>query len=219
MTLADVLATLSAPAKHVAGAAVSWTEAIGFFTGALCVWLVAKQHLWNWPIGIANNLLFLLLFTTSGLYADAGLQVIYVILSAYGWWAWRFGGADHDALRVTRTDRKTALGLAAFVVVGTAVLWALLARFTNSSVPGFDAFTTSLSLAATWGQTRKQLECWWLWIAADIVYVPLYASKDLKLTAVLYVGFLLLCINGYLTWRKGLAAQPRPASGPDAAAA
>jgi nicotinamide mononucleotide transporter len=198
---------------------VSWTEAIGFCTGALCVWLVAKQNLWNWPIGIANNMLFLLLFATTGLYADAGLQVIYMVLAVYGWWAWCFGGSHHDALGVTRTDRKTAIGLAAFVVLGTLGLWLFLDRATDSSVPAFDAFTTSLSLAATWGQTRKQLECWWLWIAVDVVYVPLYAYKGLWLTAILYVGYMLLCVNGYLTWRKGLTAAPALPATPDAAAA
>jgi nicotinamide mononucleotide transporter len=210
MTLADVFAALSSPAVRVASNTVSWTEAIGFVTGSLCVWLVAKQHLWNWPIGIANNLLFLLLFATSGLYADAGLQVVYVILAVYGWWAWMFGGKDHDALAVTRTDRQTAIGLAVFVVLGTVALWLFLDHATDSSVPAFDAFTTSLSLAATWGQTRKQLECWWLWIAVDVVYVPLYAYKGLWLTAILYVGYMLLCINGYLTWRKGLATPAAP---------
>ncbi|WP_031186945.1 nicotinamide mononucleotide transporter family protein, partial [Streptomyces sp. NRRL S-1896] len=55
---------------------VSWTEVLGFGSGALCVWLVARQHLANWPIGIANNLFFILLFTQAGLYADAGLQIV-----------------------------------------------------------------------------------------------------------------------------------------------
>jgi nicotinamide mononucleotide transporter len=208
MTLQDLLAPLNAPLFTLFNSPVTWTEVLGFGTGALCVWLVAKQHLWNWPIGLANNVLFLLLFATAGLYADAGLQVIYMILAVYGWWSWRFGGAQHDGLQVSAMPGRTAWLLGAATLLATLGLWALLDRVTDSSVPLWDAVTTALSLAATYGQTRKYLQCWWIWIAADVLYVPLYASKGLWLTAGLYVGFILLCLNGYLSWRRDLRQAP-----------
>jgi nicotinamide mononucleotide transporter len=211
MTLAELLAPLNAPLFKLGNAAVSTTEAFGFVSGALCVWLVAKQHIWNWPIGIANNALFLLLFATSGLYADAGLQVLYIVLAIYGWWSWLFGGQDHASLRVSNTDRRTAMALGVSIVLGTIALYLLLHRVTDSTVPFWDGLTTSLSLAATYGQTRKQLESWWLWMAADVIYVPMYAYKGLWLTSVLYVGFFLLCLNGYLSWKRSLAPASAPA--------
>lgn len=208
MTIQDLLAPLNAPIFTLFNSPVTWTEVLGFGTGALCVWLVAKQHLWNWPIGLANNMLFLLLFATAGLYADAGLQVIYMILAVYGWWSWRFGGAQHDGLKVSAMPGRTAWLLGAATLLATLGLWALLDRVTDSSVPLWDAVTTALSLAATYGQTRKYLQCWWIWIAADVLYVPLYASKGLWLTGGLYVGFILLCLNGYLSWRRDLRQAP-----------
>ncbi|MDQ1653843.1 MAG: nicotinamide mononucleotide transporter, partial [Cryptosporangiaceae bacterium] len=72
------------------------------------------------------------------------------------------------------------------------------------SVPFWDALTTSLTLLATYGQCRKRLESWWLWIAADVIYVPLYAYKQLYLTAGLYAVFLGLCVAGLLSWRSSL---------------
>jgi nicotinamide mononucleotide transporter len=216
MTLVELFTSLNAPLFHVGSATVSGLEAFGFGTGALCVWLVAKQHILNWPIGIANNVVFLTLFATSGLYADAGLQVLYILLAIYGWWAWLYGGSDHASLRVSHTDRPTALALAGGILVGTGALYWVLAHATNSTVPMWDALTTALSLAATYGQTRKQVESWWLWMAADVIYVPLYASKGLWLTAVLYVGFFLLCVNGYLSWRRDV---PRPVEAPAEVAA
>lgn len=208
MTLQDLLAPLNAPLFTLFNSPVTWTEVLGFGTGALCVWLVARQHLWNWPIGLANNVVFLLLFATAGLYADAGLQVVYMILAVYGWWSWRFGGAQHDGLHVSAMPGRTAWLLGAATLLATLGLWALLDRVTDSSVPLWDAVTTALSLAATYGQTRKYLQCWWIWIAADVLYVPLYASKGLWLTAGLYVGFILLCLNGYLSWRRDLRQAP-----------
>lgn len=215
MTLPDLLALLNSPVATLWGAPVTWTEVFGFGTGALCVWLVARQHIASWPIGIANNLFFLFLFATTGLYADAGLQVVYMVLAVYGWWAWLYGGQNHDALQVTHTPRRTAQGLIIGTVLVTGVLYLILDRFTNSTVPMWDGLTTALSLAATYGQTRKQLECWWLWMAADLIYIPLYAHKGLWLTAILYVGFFFLCLNGYLNWRKSM----RPAAAPLEAAA
>lgn len=194
-------------------------EILGFVSGALCVWLVARQNVWNWPIGIANNITFLILFWAAGIYADAGLQIVYMALALYGWWAWLRGGADHGALTVTRTTRDQWLVLGAVGVVATAGLTVLLDTVTDSTVPLPDAITTVLSLLATWGQARKKLESWWLWIAADVIYVPLYAYKDLWLTAVLYVGFLALCVLGLRNWRASYATTPLAASGSPASSA
>lgn len=198
---------------------MSLVEVLGFVSGALCVWLVARQNVWNWPIGIANNVTFFILFVTAGIYADAGLQVVYVALAVYGWWAWLRGGAAHTALAVSRTTRREWVVLATVGLVATGGLTWLLDTVTDSVVPLPDAVTTVLSLLATWGQARKKLESWWLWIAADLIYVPLYAYKDLWLTAALYVGFLGLCVLGLRNWAVSYATTPSAAAGSPAASA
>ncbi|TXS29029.1 nicotinamide riboside transporter PnuC [Streptomyces sp. ms191] len=206
MSLANVLEPLQQPLFTVLDTPVAWTEVLGFGSGALCVWLVARQHLANWPVGIANNLFFVLLFTQAGLYADAGLQLVFIALAAYGWWTWTHGGGPgSDALPVRRTSRTEWTWLLAAGAVGTLALTLLLDRATDSTVPFWDALTTALSLMATYGQCRKRLESWWLWIAADVVYVPLYAYKDLYLTSLLYVGFMTLCVLGLRSWTRDLA--------------
>ncbi|WP_328945404.1 nicotinamide riboside transporter PnuC [Streptomyces sp. NBC_00250] len=208
MSLASILEPLQQPLFTVLDTPVSWTEVLGFGSGALCVWLVARQHLANWPIGIANNLFFVLLFTQAGLYADAGLQIVFITLAVYGWWTWTHGGGPgSDALPVRRTTRTEWTWLITAGVVGTLALTLLLDRATDSTVPFWDALTTALSLMATYGQCRKRLESWWLWIAADVVYVPLYAYKELYLTSLLYVGFMALCVLGLRGWTKDHAAR------------
>jgi nicotinamide mononucleotide transporter len=189
------------------GVPTTWGEVAAFVTGAWCVWLVARQHVANWAIGIANSTFFLLLFADYGLYADSGLQVVYIVLGAYGWWAWLHGGDERTELEVTRTTRREWIGVVAFVVGATALLWVVLDGATDSTVPGWDALTTALSLAATWGQTRKKAESWWVWITADAIYIPLYAYKDLWLTAGLYVVFASLCVVGLRAWRAAVLAR------------
>ncbi|MEJ8656325.1 nicotinamide riboside transporter PnuC [Streptomyces sp. MS1.AVA.4] len=208
MDLADVLGPLQLPLFTLLGTPVSWTEVLGFGSGALCVWLVARQHIANWPLGIANNVFFVLLFTQAGLYADAGLQVVFIALAGYGWWAWTHGGGPgSDALPVRRTTRTEWTWLLTAGAVGTLGLTLLLDRATDSTVPFWDALTTALSLTATYGQCRKRLESWWLWIAADVVYVPLYAYKELYLTSLLYLGFMTLCVLGLRGWTRELTVR------------
>jgi nicotinamide mononucleotide transporter len=180
-------------------------EIFGFATGAVNVWLLARQNIWNWPIGIANNLAYLLLFAKSGLYGDAGLQVVYITLAIYGWRIW-FRRGNEPRLPVTRTTVRgwNYLGLVTILAV-LALRW-FLAGFTDSTVPSWDSLTTALSLAATYGQCRKLLESWWIWILADLVYIPLYIYKGLVLTSVLYFIFLLLCIFGLRQWKRELAS-------------
>jgi nicotinamide mononucleotide transporter len=206
------LGPLLEPAFHIGTVPTTWAELLGFATGAVNVWLVVRQNILNWPIGIANVILLGLVFLDGGLYADAGLQVVYVALQLYGWWVWLYGGEGRDALPVRRTRRAEWAGLVAAGAAGTALLTWALSEWTDSTVPFWDALTTSISLMATYGQSRKLLESWWLWITADLVYIPLYLYKDLKLTGVLYVIFLALCVSGLLAWRRDLRSRPADAA-------
>jgi nicotinamide mononucleotide transporter len=183
---------------------MSVTEVLGFVTGALCVWLLARQIIWNWPIGIANNALYLIVFLRSGLYGDAGLQVVYMLLGAYGWWMWLHATPGREELPITRASGPTWTWLIPATGVAAIALAFFLARFTDSTVPGWDGFTTALSLAAIYGQSRKYVESWWIWIAADVIYIPLYIYKNLWLTSVLYLVFLILCVIGLREWRREL---------------
>ncbi len=184
----------------------SWIEISGFVTGAACVFLLVRENPWNWPLGILNNLFFLALFFRSGLFADSGLQLVYIAISVYGWWNWLRGGPEHGALRVARTPRRAAGLVAAATALGIVALAVVLERWTPSTVPWSDASTTGLSLAAMYLQARKWIETWWIWIAADVIYVVLYLVKGLALTALLYVVFMALCVLGWREWRRHLPA-------------
>jgi nicotinamide mononucleotide transporter len=187
---------------------MSWTEVAGFATGALCVWLIVKQKAWNFPVGIANNVFFIVLFSQAGLYADAGLQVIYIGLALVGWYWWLSGGAGRGRLAVRSTPRGAWLAIGLGIAVGTAVLGWVLSTWTNSTVAGWDALTTVMSLAAQLMLNRKWLGNWLVWIAADVIYIALYLSKGLWLTSVLYAVFPVMCLFGLREWRASLRAAP-----------
>jgi len=194
----------------VKGWTLSWTEVAAFATGAVCVWLVVRQHIANFAVGIVNNALFFFLFVGVGLYADAGLQIVYVALAGYGWWAWLHGGRERTGVRVHHaTGVQLGLCLVGVAVITAALQWGLH-TWTDSTVAGWDALTTALSLVAQFMLSRKWIASWYLWIAADLVYIPLYAVKGLWLTSVLYLLFLALCIKGLSEWRRAVVPKTAP---------
>lgn len=194
------------------GWTMSWTEVAGFATGALCVWLVVRQNVWTFPVGIANNVFFIVLFVQAGLYADAGLQVVYIGLGLLGWYWWLHGGPQRSTLTVRSTPRAALPALALGLVAGTVLLTWVLTTWTDSTVAVADAFTTSMSLTAQLMLNRKWIGSWWVWIVVDVVYVGLYAYKGLYLTAALYLLFIGLCVRGLVEWRRAMrAGTPSPA--------
>jgi nicotinamide mononucleotide transporter len=182
----------------------NWQELAGFLTGALCVWLLIRQNIWNWPIGIANNIVYVIVFYKSGLFADSGLQYVYMAIAFYGWWNWLHGGLNYSELKVNRASASALLGYAALAGVVTALLYWIL-RHTPSTVPFADGLTTALFLTAQYMMSRKLVENWWFWIIGDVLVIGLYIYKDLYLTAALYVVFLAMSIGGLLEWQ--LAAR------------
>ena len=183
---------------------MTWTEVAGFVTGAVCVWLVVRQNVWNFPVGIANNVFFIVLFTQAGLYADAGLQVVYIGLAALGWYWWLHGGPARSELVVRRTPRAAWPWLVAGLLAATAVLTWVLTTWTDSTVAVPDSSTTAMSLTAQLMLNRKWIGSWGVWISVDVLYVGLYAYKGLYLTAVLYLLFIALCVQGWREWRRAL---------------
>lgn len=182
---------------------MNWIEVFGFITGAFCVWLQVKENIWGWPIGIANNLVYSAVFFSAKLYADMGLQVVYITISVYGWWNWLHHQPSKKAL-IRRLGPIEGASVATAVVLSAVFLRWLLAHYTDSNVPFWDGTTTAISLAAQYMLGRKHLENWLVWIGVDVIYIGLYIYKHLYLTSFLYFVFLLMCVAGYVQWRKAM---------------
>ena len=179
----------------------NWLEWLGTISGFACVYLAAKQNIWNWPIAIISVLAYSFLFYEYKLYGDAVLQLYFLATSIYGWYYWLKRKVEHAKPIVSLTN-KELLKVALAVIILTIIMGGILDRFTDSNVPYADGFCTSMSFIAQFLMTRKVLQNWILWIIVDIAYVPLYLYKDLALTTVLYIFFLVLATMGYLDWKR-----------------
>ncbi|MEI6043828.1 MAG: nicotinamide riboside transporter PnuC [Chloroflexota bacterium] len=187
---------------------LSLTEVFGFITGALCVWLTVKQNIWTWPTSIANNIFFIVLFLQAQLYADMSLQVVYIVLEVLGWYRWLHGGNNSSRLSVSKASAQT-LAILGLLLIGITFGMTLFLESVNDSAPFLDGLTTVMSLIAQYMLTRKLIENWYIWIAADVIYIGLYAAKGLYLTSGLYFLFLCMCLAGLWSWRKDLLTSQK----------
>jgi nicotinamide mononucleotide transporter len=141
-------------------------------------------------------------FFDARLYGDMGLQLVFIVVSVWGWYSWLRGGVRHRPLNVTR------IGSAGWVaaIVGWALGFVLLAAFlkgwTDTDVPYADGFLTAGSLLGQLLLSRKKVENWHVWIVVDILYVGLYLYKGLVLTAILYAIFVAMAVAGLRAWRR-----------------
>ncbi len=187
-------------------------ELLAALLGLAAVWLLVKERMAAWPLGVLTGTLYIVVFAQARLYAGALLQVVYVALQVYGWVTWRRGDADGGRLRVRRTPWPWLAALAAVGAVTTAALGTALARYTDQAVPYWDSFITAFSLVAQWMVARKLLENWALWFVVDAVAVGVYVSMDLHFTAALYLAYLGLAVAGWRQWQASLGS-PQPLAG------
>ena len=188
----------------------NWIEIFGAVTGIIYVFLEIRQNLWLWPIGIITSAVYIWVFFHGKLYADMSMQGYYLAISIIGWYWWRrkervSGGAGEqviEELKVTRMSLRLALILAGVFVVLYTSMFFILREFTDSPVPGFDAFLTSLSIVATWMLARKIFEHWYLWIIVNSAACGLFIYRGLYPTVILYAVYCLMSFAGLKEWRK-----------------
>ena len=181
-------------------------EIAGVVTTVLGIWLTTRRLLVCWPVTLAADVIYLIVFYGARLYSDALLQVFFIVFTLYGWWHWWRGVLAEGEVRVEPlTVRGLIAGLAAGAV-GSVLLGWLMVRV-GAALPHLDATLASYSLVATWWQTRKHIANWWLWIVVDVIYIGEYIYKHLQATAVLSAGLVLLAVLGLRDWQR--AAQVR----------
>jgi len=168
------------------------------------VWLAVKNSVWTWPVGIGGTALYLYLFRDLGLFADAGLQVVYIVLGAVGLVAWLRRAGTPEQPEVERAGTQHVVLVLLFVAIGTLATREYLLEV-GGSAPLWDALLTSGSLGAQYLLIRKRIENWYLWAVVDVGYVALFLTRGIYLSAVLYAVFLVMVLRASVEWRWLLA--------------
>ena len=185
---------------------MAWEEpfAMGLALGYLLLIILEQRN--AWLLAAMSAGLYLKIFYDVGLFMEAGLQVFYIVMAVYGFWAWgRNSSGQH--LRIQRWPLKLHLLILAAVLTSGVGIGLLLARFTDAALPIPDSITTIGALTTTWMVARKVLENWLWWVAIDLVSIVLYLERGLELTALLFAGYVVLALLGWHNWRRLLRAQ------------
>lgn len=196
---------------------MSWIELIGTVFGILSVYLVVRRNILNYPFGLVSVGLFIFLFWQIGLYADGIEQIVFFVMSIFGWYQWSRGRkADDEKVEIYRLPLKTTLIWFVGIAIASFLfgMWLTTAHITvptlfpePASFPFVDAATTVFSFVAMFWMNRRIMESWIIWVAIDIVGIVLYWQKDVRLVSLLYVVYLVLATSGMFSWIGKLRNQ------------
>jgi nicotinamide mononucleotide transporter PnuC len=190
---------------------MNWLELIAAVLGVLSVWFARKENIWVFPFGIISVTIYVYICFSAQLYANAGINVVYLISNTYGWYMWSRTDENSQKLQIScNTPKQNGIAWTAVVLIYVAVFFLL--RFVNrtdtqyiqSYLPYIDSFNTAFFLVATILMAVKKLENWQFWIIGNIVSIPIYASQGLYLTSGQYSVFLVLAILGWKEWKRKL---------------
>src|SRR5580704_9188419 len=185
--------------------AANWLEIAGFLATLVGIWLTTRRLLICWPVVLAADVLYLVVFYRARLFSDSLLQIFFVAFTLYGWWHWWRGVQQEGEVRVVPLAARSMV-LAIAAGAAGSVLLGIAAKSLHAALPYLDAALTSYSLVGSWWQARKHIANWWLWIVVDLVYIGEYIYKNLWLTAVLYAVLVVLAVIGLRDWQRAPVA-------------
>ncbi len=188
-----------------------WLDMVTTALGLAYILLELRASRWMWAVGAVMQVLGIVLYYQKGLYADCGMEFYYLAMTAYGFAVWTWGGRKKREPRaITHFPLRPAVAWTALTAILWAAIYYVLTRFTDSTVPLADSFTTALSVMGIWALAHKYLEQWFIWIAVDVVTCVLYFYKDIPFKGSLYGLYVIIAVAGYFAWRKRLAPAPHP---------
>jgi nicotinamide mononucleotide transporter len=194
-------------ALDTAVAAMSAWEIAAVLLGITYLLLAMRENALCWYAAFASTAIYLVLFWQVDLVMESLLQVYYLGMAVYGWWHWRHGGAQDNALPISRWPPQRHLIVIGSVLVGSALVGFALSRFTDAALPYLDSFTTIGAVITTWMVAHKILENWLYWLVIDAASMWLYIDRGLFLTALLFAVYLVIVVFGFIEWRHHYRTQ------------
>ena len=190
----------------------AWTpaETIAVIFAILYLLLAIRENIWCWLCAGISTAIYVWLFVIARLYMESLLNVFYFGMAVYGWIVWSRGRKNSHELPVTVWPVRvhvTALAIVAILVAGVGT-W--LDQYTDAAFPYVDSATTFAAIWATFLVARKVLENWWYWLVIDLVSIFIYWSRDLELTAILFVIYVIMIPFGIVRWTRSWREQSNP---------
>jgi nicotinamide mononucleotide transporter len=187
--------------------AYSPLEAVAVVLAIAYLILAIRQNIWCWLCAALSTAMYMYLFVEAKLYMESLLNLFYLAMAVYGWQVWRKGGGERDELPVSTWPFRVHVSAIASIFLLAAGTGFLLERYSDAVYPYLDSLTTFAAIWTTFLVAHKVLENWWYWLVIDAVSAAIYWSRDLELTALLFVLYLVLIPIGLVRWTRSWRAQ------------
>lgn len=172
---------------------------------AISIVLAGRNNIHSWWLGIIGCALFAGLFYSVNLYADVALQIFFIVTCVVGWLQW-LRGAGGAPLPITSVRARTLAWMCAIGLAATAAYGLMLQAYTNAYAPFIDSAVLMFSVIAQLLLMGRRVDTWPFWLLVNTVSVPLYASRGLYLTAVLYAAYWINALASWFFWRRQMRA-------------
>lgn len=193
-------------------AAWPWLEITGVFFSMLQVLYARKNNPVNYIFGIIGVAVTIYIFYGASLYAEAYLNLYYLVMSVYGLYIWQFKRKDERPVPISSATRKELLGAAGIVVTAFVILYTVISTYTDSPDVVWDATVAAFAWAGMWLMAKRKVENWLVLNISNFIAVPLQIHKGLYLYAALTAFLFIVASVSYFEWRKMLQAE-EPGSG------
>lgn len=196
-------------AFRLGGQKVLWSDLIGNLAGLATVALALRRSLWSWPVQIAGSVLLFGASLSVHLGGNAARQIVIILAASYGWWRWnkQRGAAHPEGVAVRWATNRERIALVLALAAGTFAFAWLLAVTKASWAPLPDAYIFIGTLAATLAQARGWVEFWFVWVAVDLVGVPLAFTSGLPVSGFTYAIYFALVLAGTRQWIRQARSQ------------
>ena len=177
-------------------------ESLAVVTAIMYLILAAKEDVRCWYAALISSILYFYIMLQAGLLMEGGLQIFYVFMAVYGWMQWKDTNNKTSSLKISSWNKTTHLIIISFVITLSLFSGIFLEKFTNAALPFLDALTTWGAIASTYMVAKKVIENWFYWFVIDSISIYLFISRELFLTAFLFLIYLVIIIYGYRSWKK-----------------
>lgn len=166
-----------------------------------------RQQIVCWMFAAISTAIYIWLFIEAKLYMESMLNLFYLAMAGYGWHVWSRGRDDGHDRPVVIWPRNTHLTAIAALILLSAVSGYILSTYSDAAFPYIDSLTTWFAIWGTFLVARKVLENWWYWLLIDIASIFIYWTRDLQLTALLFVVYVAMIPFGLISWTKSMREQ------------
>ena len=183
-------------------------EFLAFWFGIISVIFAKKQNIFVYPTGIICTIITMYLMYKVNLLGRILVNLLYTIISLFGWWNWSRRENNDLAVKVSKfsfIDLPKSFLIFFLIIAAAYIAHYYFETDFEGQIKELDIFTSGIFVTAMWLMANKKLENWILWIIGNLITIPLYFSSDKIILSIQYVIFTILAIQAYIQWKKSLS--------------